>query len=231
MNKTRTVLIVDDEENIVTALKAYMENVGFKVITANRGELGLELFDKFAPDIILLDLMMPGMTGEEVCRAIRMKSRVPIIMLTAKVEENSILNGLGIGADDYINKPFSLKQVSARMDAILRRTSTEAIPLSNELASDDGDLVVDSMRHEVRKRGEVVILTPLEFKILMTMAKYPSKVFTREELIRLVMGDDFEGYDRAIDSHIKNIRLKIEEDSKNPKYIITVHGVGYKFGQ
>lgn len=228
---TRTVLIVDDEENIVIALKAYMENIGYRVITADHGKMAIELFDKFAPDILLLDLMMPGMSGEEVCRAIRLKSRVPIIMLTAKVEEADILNGLGIGADDYVTKPFSLKQLSARMEAVLRRTSEDAIPLSNELAFDDGNLVVDGMRHEVRKNGVASVLTPHEFKIIMTLAKYPSKVFTREELIKLVMGDDFEGYDRAIDSHIKNIRLKIEDDSKNPKYILTVHGVGYKFGQ
>jgi len=174
---------------------------------------------------------MPDMTGEEVCKNIRLKSRVPIIMLTAKVEEHHILNGLGLGADDYITKPFSLKELSARMEAVLRRTSTDSIPLSNELAFDDGNIVVDSMRYEVRKNGKVVILTPHEFKILMTMAKYPSKVFTREELITLVMGADFNGYDRAIDNHIKNIRIKIEDDSRNPRYIITVHGIGYKFGK
>jgi len=231
MEKTKIVLVVDDEENIVMALQAYLTKIGYQVITANCGRTTIDLFYKVAPDIIVLDLMMPDMTGEEVCKNIRLKSRVPIIMLTAKVEEHHILNGLGLGADDYITKPFSLKELSARMEAVLRRTSTDSIPLSNELAFDDGNIVVDSMRYEVRKNGKVVILTPHEFKILMTMAKYPSKVFTREELITLVMGADFNGYDRAIDNHIKNIRIKIEDDSRNPRYIITVHGIGYKFGK
>ncbi|MBK5244386.1 MAG: response regulator transcription factor [Eubacteriaceae bacterium] len=231
MEKLKTVLVVDDEENIVMALEAYLTKFGYHVITANCGRTAIDLFYKAAPDIIVLDLMMPDMTGEEVCKNIRLKSRVPIIMLTAKVEEHHILNGLGLGADDYITKPFSLKELSARMEAVLRRTSTDAIPLSNELAFDDGNIVVDSMRYEVRKNEKVIILTPHEFKILMTMAKYPSKVFTREELINLVMGEDFNGYDRAIDNHIKNIRIKIEDDSKNPRYIITVHGIGYKFGK
>lgn len=224
-------LVVDDEENIVNALEAYLNNIGYKVITANTGWEALEKFDKFAPDIIILDLMMPALSGEEVCRKIRLKSRVPIIMLTAKVEEHDIIGGLAIGADDYVTKPFSLKQLSARMEAVLRRTSRDVIPLSNELAFDDGELVVDGMRHEVRKNGKPVSLTNHQFKILMTMAKYPSKVFSREELIALVMDEDFDGYDRAIDSHIKNIRNKIEADTKNPKYITTIHGVGYKFGR
>lgn len=230
MNKTKKVLIIDDEEKIVEAIKAYLENSSFKVMTASNGALGIEIFNKFVPDIIILDLMMPGMSGEEVCKAIRLKSRVPIIMLTAKIEENDIFNGLGIGADDYITKPFSLKVLLARVSAVLRRTAEEAIPLSEELSFDDGKLVVDGMRHEVRKNGKTVNLTAHEFKILMTLAKYPSRVFTRDELIENVMGEDFEGYDRAIDSHIKNIRIKIEDDSKSPKYLLTVHGVGYRFG-
>lgn len=230
MNKSKKVLIIDDEEKIVEAIKAYLENSSFKVMTAYDGASGIEIFNKFVPDIIILDLMMPGMSGEEVCKTIRLKSRVPIIMLTAKIEENDIFNGLGIGADDYITKPFSLKLLLARVSAVLRRTSEEAVPLAEELSFDDGKIVVDGMRHEVRKNGKAVNLTAHEFKILMTLAKYPSRVFTRDELIENVMGEDFEGYDRAIDSHIKNIRIKIEDDSKNPKYLLTVHGVGYRFG-
>jgi DNA-binding response OmpR family regulator len=230
MNKTKKVLIIDDEEKIVEAIKAYFENASFKVMTAPNGAQGIEIFNKFVPDIIILDLMMPGMSGEEVCKAIRLKSRVPIIMLTAKIEENDIFSGLGIGADDYITKPFSLKLLLARVSAVLRRTSEESIPLAEELSFDNGKLVVDGMRYEVRKNGKTVNLTAHEFKILMTLAKYPSRVFTRDELIENVMGEDFEGYDRAIDSHIKNIRIKIEDDSKSPKYLLTVHGVGYRFG-
>lgn len=230
MDKSKRVLIIDDEEKISQAIKAYLEDSSYNVMTANNGALGIETFNKFVPDIVILDLMMPEMSGEEVCKAIRLKSRVPIIMLTAKIEENDILNGLGIGADDYITKPFSLKLLLARVSAVLRRTSEEAIPLSDELSFDEGKLVVDGMRHEVRKNGKAINLTAHEFKIIMKMAKYPSKVFTRDELIESVMGDDFDGYDRAIDSHIKNIRNKIEDESKNPKYILTVHGVGYRFG-
>ena len=227
----KTILVIDDEANIVAAIDAFLGNAGYKVITANGGKQGLELFSRFAPDLVILDLMMPEVSGEEVCRAIRLKSRTPIIMLTAKVEEEDVLKGLGIGADDYITKPFSLKLLAARIDAVLRRTSIEAIPLSNELAFNDGSLVIDGLRHEVRKNGQVITLTSHEFRLIMTMAKYPSKVFTREELINSVMGEDFEGFDRAIDSHIKNIRIKLEEDSKNPQYIITIHGVGYRFGK
>jgi DNA-binding response OmpR family regulator len=230
MDKIKRVLIIDDEEKIAQAIKAYLEDSSYNVMTANNGALGLEIFNKFVPDIVLLDLMMPEMSGEEVCKAIRLKSRVPIIMLTAKIEENDVLHGLGIGADDYITKPFSLKLLLARVAAVLRRTSEDAIPLSEELSFDDGKLVVDGMRHEVRKNGNAVNLTAHEFKIIMKMAKYPSKVFTRDELIESVMGEDFDGYDRAIDSHIKNIRNKIEDESKKPKYILTVHGVGYRFG-
>ena len=231
MEKAKTVLVVDDEANLILAIQAYLEAIGYKVLTAASGKEGMELFARHAPDIILLDLMMPEMSGEEMCKAIRLKSRIPIIMLTAKVEEEAIIFGLGMGADDYITKPFSLKQLSARMEAVLRRTAVEAIPLANELAFNDGKLVVDGMRHEVRKNGQTVLLTPHEFKILMTLAKYPSKVFTREELIMLVMGEDFLGYDRAVDSHIKNILLKIEDNARNPEYISTVHGIGYKFGK
>ena len=231
MDKKLTVLVVDDEDNMILVLRAYLENSGYEVFSANNGYEAMDLFNRINPQIILLDLMMPGLSGEEVCRNIRQKSNVPIIMLTAKVNEADIINGLHIGADDYIMKPFSLKQLSARMEAVLRRTLTENRHHSEELSVDDGNLVIDGIRHIVLKNGQPVNMTPHEFKILMTMAKYPTKVFTREEIISLVMGDDFEGYDRAIDSHIKNIRLKIETDSKNPRYIITVHGIGYKFGK
>jgi DNA-binding response OmpR family regulator len=180
--------------------------------------------------LVVLDLMLPDMAGEEVCATIRKRSRVPIIMLTAKVEEQDLLRGLGIGADDYLTKPFSPRELVARVAAIFRRTENEPVPLSDILSFGDEDLVVDNLRHEVRKKGANVKLTPNEYSILITMAKFPTKVFTREELIDMVFGDGFGGYSRAVDSHISNIRQKIESDVKNPSYILTVHGVGYKFG-
>lgn len=227
----KTVLLVDDEPKIVEVLKSYFENAGYAVIVAYDGVSAMSQFEKHAPTLIVLDLMLPDMTGENICRIIRQKSRVPIMMLTAKIEEESILRGLHIGADDYITKPFSPRQVIARAEAILRRVTTEAVPLSTEISFFNEELVINCLRQEVRKDGELVGLTPNEYKILMTFIKYPQKTFTRDELITFALGNEFEGYDRVIDTHIKNIRQKIELDSKNPKYILTVHGIGYKFGQ
>ena len=226
----QTVLIVDDEKGIVEVVRDYLLNAGFHVLEAYNGRDALALFDQMAPDLVVLDLMLPDITGEEVCRMIRRKSRVPIIMLTAKVAEAELLKGFNLGADDYVTKPFSPRQLLARVQAILRRVSDEAYTLSDQLSFNHGDLVIDSLRHEVRKAGETVALTPIEFKILASLGKYPTKVFTREELISLALEDDYQGNDRVIDSHIKNIRQKIEDDTRDPRYIQTVHGVGYKFG-
>lgn len=226
----KRILVVDDEEKIAEVVESYLEKNGYKVYTAYNGSSALELFEKVKPDLIILDLMLPDMSGEDICRSIRKKSRVPIIMLTAKVEEESILNGLGIGADDYVTKPFSPRQLTARVMALLRRSGDEIIPLSDVLSFNDGELMVDSIRHEVKREGKPVNLTPNEFKILMALMKYPQKAFTRDELVFLVLGEDYEGYDRTIDTHVKNLRQKIEPDPKSPKYILTVYGVGYKFG-
>jgi len=230
MPQDETILVVDDEKKIVEVLQSYLEKANYKVVCAYNGYEALETFDRYSPVLVVLDLMLPDMTGEDVCRTIRKKSRVPVLMLTAKVEEESILKGLEIGADDYVTKPFSPKQIVARVNAILRRVSTEAVPIADEYAFHNRELVIDHLRHEVRKNGEKVGLTPNEYKILMTMAKYPTKTFTREELIALALGDDFEGFDRVIDTHIKNIRQKIEQYPRTPRYIITVHSIGYKFG-
>ena len=179
---------------------------------------------------VILDLMLPGMSGEEVCQAIRRQSRVPIIMLTAKTQENDVLNGLNIGADDYVTKPFSIKQLYARMEAVLRRTVRDLKPLAEKFSWNDHDLQIDFEHNEVRKQGALLSLTPSEWKILSAMVKYPEKVFTRNDLIDLVFGPDFDGYDRVIDTHIKNLRKKVETDPKSPVYVKTVHGLGYKFG-
>ena len=230
MARENTILIVDDEVKITEVIKSYLENSGYLTACAYDGKNAMSLFEKCSPVLIILDLMLPDMTGEDICREIRKKSRVPIIMLTAKVEDADIINGLGIGADDYLTKPFSPKQLVARVEAVLRRVSSEAIPLTNEFSFHDGDLVIDGLRHEIRKNGQFVALTPNEYKILVTMSKYPSKVFTREELIELALGDDYDGFDRVIDTHIKNIRQKLCDDGRAPRYILTVHGTGYRFG-
>lgn len=229
MVQDKTILVVDDEVKITQVLESYLENAGYKVACAHIGREALDLFDKLSPVLVILDLMLPDMTGEDVCRAIRRRSRVPVIMLTAKVEEEDVLKGLGIGADDYVTKPFSPKQVVARAGAILRRTLSEAVPIADEYSFNGRELVIDNLRHVIIKNGEPVALTPNEYNLLMTMVKYPTKTFTRDELINLAMGKDFEGFERVIDTHIKNIRQKIEDDPKTPKYILTVHGIGYKF--
>lgn len=224
------ILIVDDEEKIVQVVKSYLEHTGYTVYEAYNGKQALEFVDKLEPSLIILDLMLPDITGEEICKKIRKHSRVPIIMLTAKIEENDILEGLEIGADDYVSKPFSPKQLVARVTALLRRTTDEPFPLSNLISYYNGDLIINSMKHEVRKNGNIINLTPNEYKILMTLIKYPKKTFTREELINIALGENFDGYDRTIDTHIKNLRQKVETDSRLPKYILTVYGVGYRFG-
>ncbi|HBQ86700.1 MAG TPA: DNA-binding response regulator [Syntrophomonas sp.] len=231
MNKhIKSILVVDDEAKIVEVIKSYLEAGGYQVYTASDGQGALDIFDNIQPSLIILDLMLPDISGEEICRRLRTKSRVPIIMLTAKIEEEDILTGLDIGADDYVTKPFSPRQLVARVAALLRRAEEGAIPLVRVISFFNSDLVIDFQSYEVKKNGKIVNLTPNEFKMLGALLKYPQKVFTREELINIVIGEDFEGYDRIIDTHIKNLRQKIETDSKNPIYILTVHGIGYKFG-
>jgi DNA-binding response OmpR family regulator len=228
--KPKNILAVDDEPKILEVVAAFMESRGFRVFSAETGKEALAVFDRENIALVLLDLMLPDISGEEVCRAIRRKSRVPVIMLTAKIEEESLLEGLELGADDYIRKPFSLKELGARAEAALRRAASDLTPLAAKNSFRDGDLTVDFERDSIRKKGRAVSLTPSETKILAALIKYPGKVFTREELILIALGDAFDGYDRAIDSHVKNLRQKIEDDSKNPDYVLTVHGIGYKFG-
>ena len=174
--------------------------------------------------------MLPDISGEEICSRIRKQSRIPIIMLTAKTMEDDMLNGLNLGADDYITKPFSLKNLYARIQAVWRRSDHDLKPLAEKFSWNAGDLVIDYNRKEVLKKGEIISLTPIEWKILSAFTRYPQKVFTRDELIASAFDTDFSGYDRVIDTHIKNLRKKIEDDPKNPIYLCTVHGIGYKFG-
>ncbi|TDT57291.1 response regulator transcription factor [Fonticella tunisiensis] len=229
MADRKSILVIDDEIKIVEFVKSYLEREGYEVYTAFSGREAMEAFKKNSPSLVILDLMLPDISGEEVCKRLRRRSRIPIIMLTAKVQEENILEGFALGADDYVTKPFSPRQLVARVKALLRRTE-EVIPLSDTMSFNDGDLVIDSVKHEVKKGNNIVNLTPTEYKLLLTMIKYPHKAFTRDELICLVLGDEYDGYDRVIDTHIKNLRQKIEDNTKEPKYIITIHGVGYRFG-
>jgi len=230
MLEEKTILVVDDENKIVEVVKSYLEREGCKVFEAFDGKEALEIFERVNPDLIVLDLMLPDMTGEDICNIIRKKSRVPIIMLTAKIDEKSIISGLNIGADDYITKPFSPRELMARIYAIFRRLNEEVVPLSNIISLNDDDLIIDILKKGIRKNGEDITLTITQYKVLMTLLKYPNKTFTREELINTALGDDYDGYDRAVDTHIKNLRQKIETNPKEPQYIITVHGTGYRFG-
>ena len=228
--KKTNILAVDDEPKILEVIVSFLESRGFTVFPAENGRQAFEVFDRENISLVILDLMLPDMSGEEICRTIRKKSRVPIIMLTAKVEENDMLIGLQIGADDYITKPFSLKLLHARVEAVLRRSSDDLVPLARKNSFRGGDLIVDFDKNIIRKKQEEVLLTPSEMKILSALVKYPGKVFTRAELIEIALGSEFDGYERAVDNHIKNLRQKIEDDSKNPCYVLTIHGLGYKFG-
>lgn len=228
--KTQRILVVDDEVKITQVIKSYLEKEGYVVFEAVNCAQAEVILKSQSPDLMVLDLMLPDLSGEEFCKKIRKTSPIPIIMLTAKVEEQDILEGLNIGADDYMTKPFSVKQLVARVQALLRRASMENRVTSPLLAYNHGELTIEPDKHEIKKQGELVSLTPNEFRILMTLATYPNKVFTREELIIAALGEDFVGYDRTVDTHVKNIRQKIEVDIKSPKIILTVHGVGYRFG-
>lgn len=226
----QTVLVVDDEAMIREAVSSYLSKQGCHVFSADNGGDALAIFEREAVTFVILDLMLPDMSGEDVCRAIRKKSRAPVLMLTAKTQEEDVLNGLQIGADDYVTKPFSLRELYARMTAILRRTSDDLKPLAEKYSWNENDLNIDFEHSEARKKGALLSLTPSEWNILSALIRHPKKVFTREELIELVFGPDFDGYDRVIDTHIKNLRKKVEDNPKKPLYVKTVHGLGYKFG-
>lgn len=229
-NMAQTVLVVDDEPMIREAVASYLMQQGFQVFSADNGRAALAIFEREAITFVILDLMLPDMSGEEICMLLRKKSGVPILMLTAKTQEEDVLNGLQIGADDYMTKPFSLKELYARMTMILRRASDGLKPPAERYSWNENDLNIDFGHNEVYKKGELLSLTPSEWKILSALIRHPKKVYTRDELIGLVFGPDFDGYDRVIDTHIKNLRKKVEDDPKKPFYVKTVHGFGYKFG-
>lgn len=225
----RTVLVVDDERKIVELVRTYLEKDGYRVLVAYDGLQALEIARQKRPDLIVLDLLLPGLDGLDVCRILRAESSVPIIMLTAKSTEDDRLFGLDLGADDYVTKPFSPRELMARIRAVLRRSGETPSPETAEIRL--GDLRIDRRGHEVWRQGQLVSLTPTEFKLLLTLAEEPGRTFTRLELLDRVFGYDFEGFERNVDVHIKNLRKKIEPDPQNPTYIQTVYGVGYKMAR
>lgn len=221
-----TVLIIEDEPELARVLRSYLEQAGMSVLTAGRGDTGLSVWEHKRPDLVLLDLNLPGMDGLDVAREIRRKSDTPIMMLTARVEETDQLIGLELGADDYIPKPFSPRVVVARVRALLRRSSaSQAQPQVLQA----GDLVIDLDAHTVQRSNQALELTPTEFNILAAMAAQPGRAFSRLQLLESTQGAAYEGYERTIDAHIKNLRAKLERDPKNPHYIETVFGIGYRF--
>jgi len=221
-----TILIIEDERELARVVQSYLEQAGMTVHVENRGDNGLSAFQQIRPDLVLLDLNLPGMDGLDVAREIRRRSDTPVIMVTARAEEYDRLIGLELGADDYIVKPFSPREVVARVRVVLRRVGA---PQSITRQIRAGDLEIDVDAHSVRRSGILIDLTPTEFDLLLEMAGQPGRVFSRLQLLETVQGTAYEGYERTIDAHVKNLRAKIELDSRAPKYIETVFGVGYRF--
>lgn len=224
--KKYKILLADDEENITNVLKSYLEREGYKIFVANDGRQAINLFKNSEIDLVVLDLMMPYFSGEQVCSIIRKESRIPIIMLTAKIGEDNLVKGIDLGADDYIEKPFSPKEVVAKVKAVLRRSKNDIL-VSKPIIY--GNLKFDFDKELLYKNSKLLELTPTERKIIFTMAKSPSRIFSRDDLILFALGNDFDGFDRSIDTYIKSLRKKIEDNRKNPKFIITKHGLGYSF--
>jgi two-component system alkaline phosphatase synthesis response regulator PhoP len=220
------ILVVDDEPKIVKQAKDYLERSGFQVVTAADGNMALAQARRERPDLVVLDLNLPGMDGLDVCRALRRESDVPIIMLTARVDETDRLIGLELGADDYVTKPFSPRELVARVRAVLRRVQGGVHQPGLVRA---GDLEIDLQGHRVTRAGEPIQLTRTEFNLLATLAQHPGQTFTRAQLLDRLHGVAHEGFDRSIDAHIKNLRRKIETDPLEPGYVLTVYGIGYKF--
>ncbi|MFD2169687.1 response regulator [Tumebacillus lipolyticus] len=229
-----TILAVDDEETLQRIVKNYLEQEGFTVLTASDGSGALKLVEQVEVDLVLLDWMMPGLNGLEVCRRMREFTDVPVIFLTAKTDELDKLLGLELGADDYITKPFSMRELAARIRVVLRRmkrgnaAATAAGSGQEQLVR--GRLTIELAKHAVLLDGKALTLTPTEFKLLVTLASAPGRVYSRLQLLEIALGEEYAGYERSIDTHISNLRKKIEQDVSQPQMILTVFGVGYKFG-
>jgi DNA-binding response OmpR family regulator len=221
------ILVVEDDKKTAETLRLYLEHAGHSVTLAYNGQQALEECTRERPDLVVLDLMLPRVDGFEVCRRLRERSGVPIVMLTARSTEDDTLAGLELGADDYVHKPFSPRELVARVATVLRRTSQDAAVREGPLLF--GDLVLDPERHAVTRAGAPVTLTPREFRLLEAFLRAPGRAFTREELVERAFGPDFEGLGRTVDVHVKNLRQKIEADPAAPRWIVTVFGVGYRF--
>ena len=223
-----TILLVDDEPKVLEVIKPYLEREGFKVYTTGSGNEVVQLVERHNPMLVILDWMLPEKSGLEICRELRQSSSVGIIMVTARSEETDRVLGLEMGADDYIAKPFSLRELVARVRSVLRRLNEQG---ESAQTLQRGDVVIDETKHRVWKNDEEIILTPAEFQILVTLATKPGVVYSRLQLLQSTLGDAYLNYERTIDSHISHLRKKIEDDTTNPRYIQTVHGVGYRFGE
>jgi DNA-binding response OmpR family regulator len=225
----RKVLVVDDDKKTVDLVRLYLEKDGYQVLPAYDGQQALELARHRRPDLLVLDLMLPKIDGMDLCRILRAETNVPIILLTARTTEDDKLLGLDLGADDYVTKPFSPRELLARVRAVLRRTAPEAGPAEPSEFT-HGELSIHFPGREVRLRGHLVHLTPKEYRLLEIMVKEPNRVFTRLELLERAFGFDYEGLERTVDVHLMNLRRKIEADPAQPVYVQTVYGIGYKFG-
>lgn len=228
--KMQTVFVIEDDRKIGRIIHAYLEGAGFSVKIFEKGKEAIDSAIKQPPDIVILDLMLPDMNGEDLFQELKEIGDFPIIILTAKSSEEERITGFALGADDYVVKPFSPRELVYRVKAVLKRVKKEDLKGVETISFNNGYLKIDGQSYSVEKGGIKVNLTPTEFKILFTLASSPNKVFTRDELVVRALGYEFEGYERSIDAHIKNIRHKLEDNPRRPDYIVTVYGVGYKFG-
>jgi two-component system response regulator RegX3 len=231
MSTLTRILVVEDEARIAEVVQSYLEREGHMVVRVATGEDALADFARRRPDLVVLDLGLPGIGGEDVCRRIRAASDVPIIMLTAKDGEEDLVKGLQLGADDYLTKPFSPRELTARVRALLRRARSDDQPQADVLERAGGRLVVDSARRRATLDGAPVDLTESEFRLLQTLARFPGRVYTRFELVDKVQGYQYEAYERTIDAHVKNLRHKLGEDARAPRLVLTVYGRGYAFAE
>lgn len=223
------ILVVEDDKKIARVVKVYLEGEGYRVVHAGHGRAAIEAAQKEPPLLVILDLMLPDLGGEEVYQELKAVADVPVIMLTAKSSEEERVAGFALGADDYVVKPFSPRELVYRVKAVLKRAGKKDLSGAESVSFNKSALTVDGHRYEVKKDGLLLNFTPTEFKVLFTLASHPDRVMTRDELVEKALGYQFEGYERSVDAHIKNIRQKIEDDPKNPTFILTVYGVGYKF--